>query len=124
MLVGLLSNSCKKEDPRGRYVGTYRCSYKETMWSFTYGSYVLKDLSDTIINITTSSQYENGIKLLIFTFIVDVNGNIVDGFVQGPGDSFVGFSAFRVKGDSLSFNGRWGGLGGGTYFEVKGKRVE
>ena len=85
MLVGLLSNSCKKEDPRGRYVGTYRCSYKETMWSSTYGSYVLKDLSDTIINITPSSRYEDGVDILFFSFTIDVDGKILKGYGNSPG---------------------------------------
>lgn len=109
-------------DIRDLYVGSYRCSYKETMWSLTYGSYVLKDLSDTIINITPSSQYEDGIKISIFTIIVDDDGNIVKGFVQSRDDDFHDYS-FRVKGDSLYFHGRWGGLGGATYFEIKGVRI-
>ncbi|MBO4402219.1 MAG: hypothetical protein J5792_00830 [Bacteroidales bacterium] len=121
MLVGLLSNSCKKEDPRGRYVGTYRCSYKETMWSFTYGSYVLKDLSDTIINITPSSRYEDGVDILFFSFTIDVDGNILKGYGNSPG----GFNTykFRVKGDSLYFDARWGGLGGATFYNIKGVRI-
>ena len=112
-------------DIRDQYVGTYRCAYIETITtSVPYRIYVYKNLADTLIDVTKSSIYANGIDILSFTFIFDVDGNIVNAYANHGFNEMEHNYRFRVKGDSLFFKVRWGGSGGAMHYEVEGKRVE